>query len=126
MHQTLFNLFDLPLLIKNNVCRLLESECPTEKPGYKRIAGKCYFFDANRQTFQNAADKCENMFKVGGKLVEPRSLEVNDLVYEASKTVTGSSSEYWLGIVFSEARNDYVYRFDKQLVTLGTIHILRK
>ena len=104
----------------------MESECTTEKPGYKWIAGKCYFFDATIQTFENAADKCENMFKVGGKLVEPRSLEVKDLLYEASKTVTSSSYEYWLGIGFSEARNDYVYRFDKQLVTLGTIHILRK
>ena len=104
----------------------MESECPTENPSYKWIARKCYFFDANRQTFQNAADKCENMFKLGGKLVEPRSLEVKDLLYEASKTATGSSYEYWLGIVFSEARNDYVYRFDKQLVTLGTIHIFCK
>ena len=100
------------------MCRILESECITENPGYKWIAGKCYFFDATRKTFEDAADNCENMFKFGGKLVEPRSLQLRNSLYEVSKTVTGKSYRYWLGIGFSEARNDFVYISDKKLVTI--------
>ena len=85
---------------------LMESECTIEKPGYKWISGKCYFFDSTYRKFENATDNCATKFKFGGKLVEPRSLQVIDSVYEASKNVLdGSSYYYWLGIGYSEAMN---------------------
>ena len=67
---------------------------------------------------ENAIDNCATKFKLGGKLAEPQSLQVKDLVYQASLEIFGGNYEVWLGCVYSEAKNDFVYRSNNQRVII--------
>ena len=67
-----------------NTISQVENDCPTDQPGYKWIAEKCYYFDDVERSPELAARNCAYKFKQGGKLVEPRSLETYNLIYQAN------------------------------------------
>jgi len=76
-------------------------KCPTDKKNYKEIDKQCYYFDISRKKFGDALLKCKEVFNnnTKGRIFEPRTIERNDKVLEATKEFTdGKSFNYWLGI----------------------------
>jgi len=84
--------------------------CPTERTNsttaFKFIEGKCYYITKGCQrgptsgcTFPEAQKQCKTVFGSGisGKVFEPTSLQINDAVLEATKSVC-SSCWYWIGV----------------------------
>ena len=90
-----------------NEAVIKELECPTTELGYKWISGKCYNFQVAKKKYEEAVTICENIFKYGGKVVEPRTIETKDLIFEAA-----SAGEVWVGIEYSQSTNSFIYKSD--------------
>merc|ERR1712008_24146 len=95
--------------------------CPTEKPGFRMLSNRCYFFDKVTRSYADTLEKCKSAFgpKVQGKMVEPTSLQINNLIYEEAKAVFSGSIiaggfHYWIGITNG---GDYKYQSDGSSVT---------
>ena len=52
-----------------------------------------------------------------GIIAEPRSLQVNDLVYKESEVQFGGQEQVWLGVGYSDEKRSFIYKSDGQ--TLG-------
>ena len=87
--------------------QIKESECLTSQAGYKWISGKCYSFHATEKKYEEAVTICENKFKNGGKVVEPRTIEIKDLIHEAF-----GHPSVWVGIGYSQSTDSFIYKSD--------------
>jgi len=95
-------------------------KCPEkDKKNYKIIDKQCYFFNINRQKFGDAALKCKQVFNndTKGRIFEPRTIERNDKVLEATKEFTdGKSFNFWLGITDEDEEGKFKYQSDDKFV----------
>merc|ERR1719318_1922836 len=78
------------------------------KPGWADWGGRCYYMSTGTKNWWDAKQDC---IRRGGRLFEPRSKELNELVYS---NVPGPGKCYWVGISDIEAENKYVYASDDQ------------
>ena len=77
-------------------------KCEREK-NYKYIRGKCYYFDsATQRSFSDAKNFCSTVFgpEKSGKIWEPKSRSINDLVFEESVFILGRRYQFWLGCTY--------------------------
>ena len=87
-----------------------EFQCPTEKNGYRLIENQCYFFDRINRDYKIAQEKCKTVFGSNfiGKMWEPQSLHINNVVSSEAKSIFGTSVDhrFWIGIT-----NDGNFRY---------------
>ena len=79
-------------------------------PNYKVISGSCYYFENTKtKNYADAQLNCQNKFdKLGGKLFEPLSVEINDKVLIASREVV--SGWFYIGVKRNEtAGSDFKF-----------------
>ena len=68
-------------------------------PNYKVISGSCYYFENTKRNYDDAQLNCQNKFdKLGGKLFEPLSVEINDKVLIASREVVSGNAWFDIGV----------------------------
>jgi len=101
--------------------------CPTEnyttegiKHGYKLIEEKCYFIQIISRTFKKTQEFCVTVFGPmhKGKIFEPRSSNVNNLVLkEALGLNRGTGQYFWMGV----NNTDYKYISNGLPINLGLI-----
>ena len=76
-------------------------QCPTEKNGYRLIENQCYFFDRINRDYKIAQEKCKTVFgpHFVGKMWEPQSLHINNIVSSEAKSIFGTSVDhrFWIG-----------------------------
>ena len=79
---------------------IFTTPCPLDKPNYRFVGDKCYYFETNGLDYGSARVNCNSKFKWGGKLFEPTSLKNNENVYAEAKTTFGNlkrlSNSNWL------------------------------
>lgn len=81
------------------------------KPGWQDWGGRCFYISTGTKNWWDAKQDC---IRRGGRLFEPRSKELNELVYS---NVPGPAKCYWVGISDIEAENKYVYASDDKELT---------
>ena len=74
--------------------------CPSEKENVKVLIGKCYLFEKETKTFQDAKENCENVFgsNLRGHLFEPQSKYEHNLVCDEALQVFGGHHWFHIGI----------------------------
>lgn len=74
--------------------------CPLEKENVKVLIGKCYLFEKQTKTFQDAKENCENVFSsnLRGHLFEPQSKYEHNLVCDEAVQVFGGHHWFHIGI----------------------------
>merc|ERR1711862_846955 len=84
--------------------------CPTEKNGYKLLAYQCYFFEKVNRDYGVTQEKCKSAFgpNVIGKMWEPKSLLINNVVGNEARSYFGQANgdRFWIGIT-----NDGLFRY---------------
>jgi len=83
--------------------------CPTEKSGYRILEDRCYFFESVNRGYSATQEYCKTAFGpyVVGKLWEPKSLKINNVVVAEAKNIFGTSvAGIWIGI-----SNDGKFRY---------------
>ena len=87
-------------------------------PNSKWIGGRCYFFNKEFMSYEDAQDYCQFHFidknlNQPGRLYEPRSIKEFKLIYKTAKEIF-EESNFWLGITKNE--NNFRYASNKNLV----------
>ena len=76
--------------------------CPTEKNGFRILEGQCYFFEKVNRDYSVTQEYCKTAFgqDVVGKMWEPQSLKINNVVSSEAKNIFGTSTYdgFWIGI----------------------------
>merc|ERR1712008_532713 len=85
--------------------------CPTENSGYRILEDRCYFFEKVDRDYSATQEYCKTAFgpNVVGKLWEPKSLKINNVVGAEAKNIFGTSYSgygFWIGI-----SNDGKFRY---------------
>ena len=83
--------------------------CPTDDFRYKWISERCYFLEMERKNYGEAEANCPTKFSNGGKLFEPMSLQVSELVWEAFKDTILTGYGPWIGV--NDKGNPSVYKY---------------
>ena len=84
--------------------------CPTDDSRYKWILEHCYYLEIDDKTYEEAKANCATKFSNGGKLFEPMSLQVSELVWEEFKdTIISKGYAPWIGVNKQEAHSVYKY-----------------
>ena len=74
------------------------------------ISKRCYYLEMVRMTYEEAKANCASKFLNSGKLFEPLSLQVNDLVWEEFKdTIVPNGYGPWIGVNNQERNSVYKY-----------------
>ena len=55
-------------------------KCQSGEAGYKIVGNKCFFFEKVSFSKEAAIENCANKFSSGGKLVEPKTIEICELL----------------------------------------------
>ena len=95
----------------------LISDCPLSDPKYSLVNGACMYFENIEMTRTAARSNCESkMARYGkGRLVEPRSLEMNEMVAQKAfdlmyvKDPLNGCSYFHIGVNDTEKPDTYVY-----------------
>jgi len=87
-------------------------------PNSKWIRGRCYFFNKEFLSYENAQDYCQFDFldqnlNQTGRLYEPSSIKEFKLIYKTAIEMFDESN-FWLGITKNE--NNFRYASNKNLV----------
>ena len=63
--------------------------CPTEDLGYRKIDGRCFYFEKNKLDFENAKANCKEKLQLygQGKLFEPNTQAENDKIAKISESI---------------------------------------
>ena len=89
-------------------------ECPVStNPKYRLIEGTCYYFEATKMNYETAEINCK-VSKFGpnkGRLVEPRSVSMNNKMYKNAQEVL-STVTYWIGVTDRRNEGRYSYNSD--------------
>ena len=96
----------------------VELNCDTLGNNYEYILGNCYYFEASAYSFTKASEKCKDSFgDFGiGRIFEPRSKILNDLVIQEART-TVKLDDFWIGIRDSDSKNNWQYVSSNQTVS---------
>lgn len=100
-------MFFLLLLSLSTLARA-QNKLTTCKAGWQDWGGKCFYMATGTKNWWDAKQDC---IRRGGRLFEPRSKEINELVYS---NVPGPSKCYWVGISDIDHEGKYVYASDNQ------------
>ena len=97
--------------ISKNAADIKDIVCPTSESGYIIVNNKCIYLESSAMTHANAKLNClAKMECYGfGRLFEPKSKSMNDLVATETNTVFAS---YWVWIGFNDIATDMTYVFD--------------
>merc|ERR1712008_120923 len=82
----------------------IDFRSPTENSGYRILEDICYFFEKVDRDYSATQEYCKSAFgpNVLGKLWEPKSLKINNVVGAEAKNIFGTfrTSHYgfWIGI----------------------------
>merc|ERR1712129_432760 len=80
----------------------IDFRSPTENSGYRILEDRCYFFEKVDRDYSVTQEYCKTAFgpNVVGKLWEPKSLKINNVVGAEAKNIFGSSryDGFWIGI----------------------------
>ena len=87
-------------------------------PHSKWIGGRCYFFNKEFMSYEDAQDYCQFHFidrnlNQPGRLYEPTSIKEFKVIYKTAKEIF-EESNFWLGITKNE--NNFRYASNKNLV----------
>ena len=90
---------------------LKKNTCPTSESGYIIVNNKCIYLESSRMNHANAKLNClAKMECYGfGRLFEPQSKSMNDLVATEARNVFGDDFVY---IGFNDIATDKTYVFD--------------
>jgi len=82
--------------------------CPTENSGYRILEDRCYFFEKVDRDYSVTQEYCKTAFgpNVVGKLWEPKSLKINNVVGAEAENIFGYNRYFWIGI-----SNDGKFRY---------------
>merc|ERR1712008_584515 len=92
--------------------------------GYRILEDGFYFFEKVDRDYSATQEYCKTAFgsNVVGKLWEPKTLKINNLVGAEAKYIFGTYNRFWIGI-----SNDGKFRYQSSGETAtGTCHILVK
>merc|ERR1712008_274175 len=94
----------------------LKFRCPTEKNGYKLLENQCYFFEKVNRDYGVTQEYCLTAFgpNFAGKMWEPQSLQINNVVGAEAERILGKSKYVWIGIT-----NDGLYKFQSNGVPVA-------
>ena len=92
---------------------------------YALYQGTCYYFEGTNLAYEDAKANCQ---RLGGRLFEPRSVDVNDGDYAlAMKTKPNPGKRYWIGVYRhgkSVALTSYQYESNRQRINSSLIAAL--
>jgi len=90
---------------------LKKNTCPTSESGYIIVNNKCIYLESSRMNHANAKLNClAKMECYGfGRLFEPKSKSMNDLVATEANNFFGNA---WVYIGFNDIATDKTYVFD--------------
>ena len=75
---------------------------------YRLVDKRCYYYgDVKQSSYNQAETECAGKFPKGGRLFEPPTLEVNNLVLTASREVLTHASYYYIGV--KRSGSDYKF-----------------
>ena len=102
--------------VENEVSKFMKN-CQSD-PNSKWIKGRCYFFNKDFKSYEDAQDYCQFHFidqnlNQTGRLYEPRSIKEFRSMYRIAKEMFDESN-FWLGITKTET--DFRYASSKNLV----------
>ena len=91
--------------------------CPVSTNSrYRLIDGFCYYFEATAMNYSTAETNCKNKFGplYKGKLLEPRSVSLNNKIYKNAQEVLnpGGAYEYWIGVTDRRTEGRHSYNSD--------------
>ena len=122
--------FVKPTIFVDFICiSILAFTCPTEKSTpksvFQEIDGFCYHFNNERgRSYQQVENYCRNVFgpSMSGKVFEPPSLNVNDVVLKAANAALqinplGISHIFWIGVT----NGDFKYKSNGLPVSINRI-----
>ena len=99
--------------------QLAKRKCTDGETGYKLVANNCYFFDNVPLERAEAIVNCASKFPSGGKLIEPRTTQLHDLIVEESASYFSSKEYAWIGVEYSQAKDAFIYTSDEKPVTIA-------
>ena len=84
--------------------------CPTEKSEYKKINGRCFYFEKKTLSYNDAKENCrEKLIWSGqGKLFEPSTLAENDKIAKISDSFFSTDFVY-IGVTDVSQEGQFVY-----------------
>ena len=82
-------------------------------PNSKWIRGRCYFFNKEFMSYEEAQDYCQFDLNQPGRLYEPKSIKEFKLIYKTAIEMFDESN-FWLGITKNET--NFRYASNKNLV----------
>ena len=90
--------------------RSLTYDCPVTGSMYFYVEGKCFFVDTDLRTYDEAKENCKNRFgkQLLGRLFEPKTIEVNNNVAQATYDITGEYA-FWIGIKVAPGSKIFYY-----------------
>ena len=102
--------------VENEVSNFMKN-CQSD-PNSKWIGGRCYFFNKEFKSYEDAQDYCQFHFidrnlNQTGRLYEPRSIKEFKLMYRTAIEMFDESN-FWLGITKNET--NFRYASNKNLV----------
>ena len=83
-------------------------KCPTDNMYYKFIAGRCYYLEKDTMTYEKAKQHCSTKF-VRGKLFEPESIAIFNLVVNTFKDLPTWPKWAWIGVNEKNSENNFHY-----------------
>ena len=90
--------------------------CPIDQSNYAEVDGHCYYLEMVRMTYEEAKVNCASKFS-SGKLFEPLSLQVNDLVWEEFKDTIVPGYGPWIGVTDQETNSVFKYTSSGSVVS---------
>ena len=74
-------------------------DCTNLGEQYRVILDKCYFFEKNKKTVDEAEENCHDVFGPNrhGKVIEPQTVESLEMVQEVSREIFGEGKDVLTG-----------------------------
>ena len=103
-----------PQEIKNQILdsQFAMMKCQRGAAGYKIVANNCYFFDNVKRLRAEAIVNCASKFPSGGRLIEPRTVQLFELIEKTSISYFSSDRYVWLGVEYSGKKDAFIYTSD--------------
>mgnify|MGYP001462322140 CR=1 FL=1 len=111
-------LFETNLPNSGTILNLHFTVCPTDQENYRWVDRHCYYLEMDPKSIEEAKVNCASKFQNSGKLFEPLSLQVNDLVWEEFKdTIVPGGRGPWIGVTDQETNSVFKYTSSGSVVS---------